>query len=182
MRIEQNGDVSWRQRWRDEWHRLSTLDWRRLELGEAGRWPVSLRLLVAILAFVLALTAMMVGCLHPLSQRLVERQRQERAVIGDFEDRAHELAELDQLKRLLVDLDQRVNERRRMLPDGADIPSLLEGIGLVAKRRAYRWKNSNSGRRAHWRSTLSGPLICGCVATTTPSGGSWRTLPTCPDW
>lgn len=135
MRIEQNGDVSWRQRWRDEWHRLSTLDWRRLELGEAGRWPVSLRLLVAILAFVLALTAMMVGCLHPLSQRLVERQRQERAVIGDFEDRAHELAELDQLKRLLVDLDQRVNERRRMLPDGADIPSLLEGIGLVAKRR-----------------------------------------------
>ncbi|MAR74488.1 type 4a pilus biogenesis protein PilO [Halomonas sp.] len=129
------GNAGWGQRWHDEWRRLKALDWRRLELDEAGRWPTSLRTLVAILAFVLALAAMVVGYLHPLSQRLVELQRQEREVIGDFEDRARELAELDRLKRLLVDLDQRVSERRRMLPDGADIPSLLEGIGLVAKRR-----------------------------------------------
>ncbi|MAY71515.1 MAG: pilus assembly protein PilO [Halomonas sp.] len=135
MNSGQAGDASWRERWHDEWRRLQALDWRRLELGEAGRWPTSLRTLIAILAFVLALAAMVVGYLHPLSQRLVALQHQEREVIADFEDRARELAELDRLKRLLVDLDQRVNERRRMLPDGADIPSLLEGIGQVAKRR-----------------------------------------------
>ncbi|MBY6110318.1 type 4a pilus biogenesis protein PilO [Halomonas sp. DP1Y21-3] len=135
MNSEQGGDVSWRERWLDEWRRLKALDWRRLELSEAGRWPMSLRTLVAILAFVLALVAMVVGYLHPLSQRLVELQRQEREVVADFEGRARELAELDRLKRLLVDLDQRVSKRRRMLPDGAAIPSLLEGIGQVAKRR-----------------------------------------------
>ena len=66
MNSEQGGDVSWRERWLDEWRRLKALDWRRLELSEAGRWPMSLRTLVAILAFVLALVAMVVGYLHPL--------------------------------------------------------------------------------------------------------------------
>ncbi|MCA0976015.1 type 4a pilus biogenesis protein PilO [Halomonas denitrificans] len=132
------GVPSSRSRWlrlREEWRRLGVVDWRRLELGEAGRWPWMLRVLVGSSAFCVALVVTLVCYVRPLAIRLEQLELQEQQAIGEFEARARELAELDRMKRVLVNLDQMVSERRQMLPDGADIPSLLEGIGDEARAR-----------------------------------------------
>mgnify|MGYP007064276763 CR=1 FL=1 len=43
--------IGGRERWRDEWQRLKTLDWQSLDVKEAGEWPVLLKVLCGALAF-----------------------------------------------------------------------------------------------------------------------------------
>jgi len=115
-----------------EWQRLRNVDWRELDLREAGRWPVSLQAICCVLV----LAALFWGVYHflaaPKMVRLEQAHEQQRTLLQQYESKAYQAANLPAMRAQMATLESRMAALLEMLPTGAEVPSLLDNISETA--------------------------------------------------
>ncbi|WP_311063315.1 type 4a pilus biogenesis protein PilO [Halomonas sp. DWK9] len=121
-----------KQRWREEWQRLQTLDWQALDVKEAGEWPTLLKALCGALAFCVALGALSWWLVGEKRTELEAAQRQEMRLLSEYRSKVSEAAFLPEVRDQLTALEEQMATMRAMLPTSAEIPSLLDSISDAA--------------------------------------------------
>lgn len=115
-----------------EIRRLRELDWRELDIKEAGVWPWSLQLICCLLLFMGIFLGMHWYLVSPAKQELQRVRAQEVELVREFRSRSLRAASLDAVRGQVEELEARVEALQAMLPSGAEVPSLLDSISEAA--------------------------------------------------
>lgn len=121
-----------REQWALEWQRLRDVDWRGLDVKEAGGWPWLLKVLSCCLALLVALCVMMWFLVSEQREALVAAERQEVRLLSEYRSKASQAAFLPELREQLSTLESQMGRLRTMLPTDTEIPSLLDSISDAA--------------------------------------------------
>jgi type IV pilus assembly protein PilO len=121
-----------RERWALEWQRLRDVDWRDLDVKEAGSWPWLLKALCGCLALLAALSVMMWLVVSEQREAVMAAQRQEASLLSEYRSKASQAAFLPEMREQLATLEEQMGRFRTMLPTDAEIPSLLDSISDAA--------------------------------------------------
>ncbi|MCC5902557.1 MAG: type 4a pilus biogenesis protein PilO [Halomonas sp.] len=125
--------MSWsRERWRDEWQRLQSVDWQALDITEAGEWPSLLKGLCGVLAFLMIFGGVSWWLVGEKRNQLVIEKRQEVRLLNEYRSKALEVDFLPDIRSQLETLEEQIVLMRSMLPTSAEIPSLLDSISDAA--------------------------------------------------
>ncbi|MFC3284397.1 type IV pilus inner membrane component PilO [Litchfieldella rifensis] len=115
-----------------EWRRLRELDWRELDIKEAGGWPWSLQLICCLLVLGLTFVGMHWYLAAPKAKDLADAEREERELMRDYRHKAAQAASLPVMRDQVAELEARMSTLREMLPTGTEIPSLIDHISETA--------------------------------------------------
>nr|WP_297459759.1 type 4a pilus biogenesis protein PilO [uncultured Halomonas sp.] len=115
-----------------EWRRLRELDWRELDLREAGGWPLSLQLFCYALVLVVIFWAMHWYVAAPKVEALEQARAQESELLRQFESKSYQAANLPMMRQQKSVLESRMGALLEMLPTGAEVPSLIDNISETA--------------------------------------------------
>ncbi|ERS91481.1 MULTISPECIES: type 4a pilus biogenesis protein PilO [unclassified Halomonas] len=115
-----------------ELRRLRELDWRELDIKEAGIWPWSLQLVLCLLLLGGTFAGMHWYLAGPAKEELEQIRGQESQLIRDYRSKAAQVANLEAMREQMGVLEARMDTLREMLPSGAEVPSLLDSISEAA--------------------------------------------------
>jgi type IV pilus assembly protein PilO len=115
-----------------EMRRLRELDWRELDIKEAGGWPWSLQLICCLLLLGLTFAGMHWYLAAPAQEELERVRAQEESLLRDYRSKASQAANLEAMREQMADLETRMEALRSMLPTGAEVPSLIDNISETA--------------------------------------------------
>lgn len=115
-----------------EMRRLRELDWRELDIKEAGVWPWSLQLLCCLLLLGVTFYGMHWYLAAPAKEELERVRGQEAQLIRDYRSKAAQAANLEAMREQMGVLETRMAALREMLPTGAEVPSLIDNISETA--------------------------------------------------
>nr|WP_298059588.1 type 4a pilus biogenesis protein PilO [uncultured Halomonas sp.] len=121
-----------REQWAIEWQRLRDVDWRDLDVKEAGGWPLLLKVLSGCLALLMAFSIVVWLVVSEHRDALRAAQQQEVRLLSEYRSKASEAAFLPEMREQLASLETQMARLRTMLPTGAEIPSLLDSISDAA--------------------------------------------------
>ncbi len=115
-----------------ELRRLRELDWRELDIKEAGVWPWSLQLLCCLLLFAVTFLGMHWYLAAPARAELQRLSGQETELLREYRRQAVRAANLDDVRAQMETLETRMGDLQERLPSGAEVPSLLDSISEAA--------------------------------------------------
>ncbi|MHB0776704.1 type IV pilus inner membrane component PilO [Halomonas sp. WWR20] len=115
-----------------EWRALRELDWRELDLKEAGTWPLSLQMFCGVATFLLVLWGAQWYLATPKQEALERVQREQQQLLEQFEMKAFQAANLGEMRTQMTELEARMDSLLEMLPTGAEVPALLDDISEAA--------------------------------------------------
>ncbi|MBE0488977.1 MAG: type 4a pilus biogenesis protein PilO [Halomonas sp.] len=115
-----------------EMRRLRELDWRELDIKEAGVWPWSLQLLCCLLVLGVTFFGLHWYLASPAKEELDRVRGQEAQLVRDYRSKAAQAANLEAMREQMGILEARMTELREMLPTGAEVPSLIDNISETA--------------------------------------------------
>lgn len=118
---------------KEQWRQLRELQWRELDVKEAGSWPVSLQVLIALLllsASVLGTQWLLASTPRATHQRLAA---QEQDALQRFETLSYQAVNLPAMKAQMGELQSRMRSALEMLPSDAEVPALLDAISDAAR-------------------------------------------------
>ncbi|TVP46280.1 MAG: pilus assembly protein PilO [Halomonas sp.] len=121
-----------REQWTLEWRRLREVDWRELEMEEAGEWPWLLKVLVCCLSVLVAFSVTVWLAVSDHREALRAAQREEVRLLSDYRSRASDVAFLPELREQFSSLEAQVSRLHTMLPGDAELPTLLDSISDAA--------------------------------------------------
>lgn len=121
-----------RAHWAQEWQQLRSVDWRDLDVKEAGGWPLLLKGLCGALALLVALLLMEWWVIGERRAALVSAQQQESRLLSDYRRQASEAVQLPKMREQIATLQDQMSRLRAILPTDAEIPSLLDSISDAA--------------------------------------------------
>lgn len=114
-----------------EWRRVCQLRRDQLQLSEAGRWPLLLRLVMLVVAFVISLVGARVWLVEPQQQALREARAREEQRLDNYRRLRWEIAGAEQLEKRARNLGEQW-EMLRKPARNMTAPSLMEQIGELA--------------------------------------------------
>jgi len=107
---------------------IKSIDPTEIRLDNIGRWPLVVRILMCIGAFV-AVIALYFYLVVSNSNALLERTIAQEAELREtFESRSYEAANLEAYREQRVELDERLQKLIGQLPKDTEVPGLLEDI------------------------------------------------------
>jgi type IV pilus assembly protein PilO len=115
-----------------EMRRLRELDWRELDIKEAGVWPWSLQLLCCLLLLGVTFYGMHWYLAAPAKEELERVRGQEAQLVRDYRSKAARASNLEGVREQMEELGARMGALQEMLPTGAEVPSLLDSISEAA--------------------------------------------------
>ncbi|CAM3476688.1 type 4a pilus biogenesis protein PilO [Halomonas sp. AOP12-C2-37] len=121
-----------RDHWAIEWQRLREIDWRGLDVKEAGNWPWLLKVLSCGVTLLVTLGVMLWLTVSEQRDAFMAAQRQEVRLLSEYRSRVSEAAFLPERRDQLAVLEAQVAHFHTMLPRDAEIPSLLDSISDAA--------------------------------------------------
>lgn len=107
---------------------LRTIDLSEIRLDNIGRWPLIVRVIACVLAFVGVLVAFYFVKVSDLNEQLERASREELRLRQDFSKKAYEAANLEEYKLQLVELESRLETLIGQLPSDTEVPGLLEDV------------------------------------------------------
>lgn len=115
-----------------EWRRLRELDWRELDIKEAGGWPWTLQVACCLLVLGLTCFTMDWYLATPKMEALEQARREETQLLNTFGREAAQAARLPAVEEQVAALNNRLDSLLEMLPSGAEIPALIDDISKTA--------------------------------------------------
>ncbi len=115
-----------------ELRRLRDLDWRELDIKEAGGWPWLLQVICCLLALGLTFAGLHWYLAAPEAEKLETVRAEEPRLLRDYRSKASQAANLEAMREEMQSLEARMATLREMLPTGAEIPSLIDDISETA--------------------------------------------------
>ena len=106
---------------------VNDIDWENM-----GSWPIAGK---AVFCSVIAIAIMVGGyfmMLEPLSQKLTREIKQESQLKKVFENKAFQVANLEEYKAQMVEMEHNFESILKQLPRDTEVPGLIDDISLAA--------------------------------------------------
>jgi len=107
---------------------LKKIDPTDIRADNIGRWPLVLRILFCIGAFIAVLVLYFSFLISDLNKQLVRTIAKEEELKSTFESRSYEAANLEAYREQRIELDARLQTLINQLPKDTEVPGLLEDI------------------------------------------------------
>jgi type IV pilus assembly protein PilO len=119
----------------DQWRQLRELQWRELDVKEAGIWPVSLQAVIALLVLGVSIWVaqwLLASTPRETHQRLAVQEQQ---ALQRYETLSYQAVNLPAMKAQMGELQARMQSALEMLPSDAEVPALLDAISDAAREQ-----------------------------------------------
>ncbi|MGV6807197.1 MAG: type 4a pilus biogenesis protein PilO [bacterium] len=113
---------------KDILEQLRSIDFGELEVEHIGVWPFPLRVIILIAVVVLVLIGGYYFHISDLNAEFKVVQGKEAELKKVYEDKAHQVANLEAYKRQMVELEESFGALLGQLPSDTEVPGLLEDI------------------------------------------------------
>jgi len=107
---------------------LNEFDLGELDFDNLGSWPLPVKVIVAILLFILVVVGGYYVHIEALQKRLEARQNDEVELRREFEQKAFEASNLEAYKAQMVEMEESFGALVSQLPSDTEVPGLLEDI------------------------------------------------------
>jgi len=108
--------------------KINNLDINDIDWNNMGSWPLVGRAAFAVIVFVGVLTASYFLDVSELVEKVDKEINREATLKKDFERKAFRVANLEEFKQQLVDIEDSFGTLLRQLPRDTEVPGLLEDI------------------------------------------------------
>ncbi|MEE4298452.1 MAG: type 4a pilus biogenesis protein PilO [Pseudomonadales bacterium] len=115
----------------DQLQQLQNVDFANLDANNIGMWPMALKVIVLVIAFVAAVGGGYYFYVMPLLEEQDTLVRQEQTLRSEFESKAGQAANLEELRAQRVEMEESFGALLRQLPSDTEVPGLLEDITLT---------------------------------------------------
>lgn len=102
-----------------------------LDPQNSGSWPLAVKLLTYVFVFILVLFLGWVATLSGLRETLSVGEKNQEALLGEFEQKVFKAQNLEVYKRQLKDMEDSFGALLRQLPQETEVPGLLEDISHI---------------------------------------------------
>lgn len=119
---------------------LQSFDMEQLnDFNNVGSWPMPVKVIIWVLAFVGALTAGYFVHVTNLQSNLAKTQKNELQLREDYEKKYFEAVHLDGYRQQQKEMEQSFEAILRQLPSDTEIPGLIEDITLVGLKNGLNF-------------------------------------------
>ena len=125
----------------DQIRALNEVDIANLDFENVGSWPGPLRVLLAILLFMLLATGGYFYHLDGLNQRFAAEQAKEVELRREFERKSFEAANLDAYRVQMQEMQESFGALVSQLPSDTEVPGLLEDISAKGQQNGMSIEN-----------------------------------------
>ena len=115
----------------DQIQQLQNVDFSNLDANNIGKWPLALKVIVLLVAFLAAVGGGYYFWILPQLEEQDRLARQEQTLRSEFEDKAGQAANLEELKQQRVEMEESFGALLRQLPSDTEVPGLLEDITMT---------------------------------------------------
>ena len=112
----------------DALRELRELDFSELNFENIGSWPLAVKVIAWALVFVLLLILGYVYNISDLRGELNQVEQKEVGLKKEFEDKAFKAANLDALRKQMVEMEESFGALVSQLPSDTEVPGLLEDV------------------------------------------------------
>jgi type IV pilus assembly protein PilO len=106
---------------------VNDIDWENM-----GSWPVAGKAVFCTIIAVAILVGGYFMMLEPMRQKLSREVKQEAQLKKDFENKAFQVANLDEYKAQMIEMEQSFESILKQLPRDTEVPGLIDDISLAA--------------------------------------------------
>lgn len=117
----------------DSLHQLQDFDFNNIEWDRMGVWPAPVKGFFCLLVIALIVGIGYFLLIKPSQEELQTASAREEQLMEDYEQKAFEVANLDEYRSQLAEMRQTFEEVLRQLPDDTEIPDLLVDINETAE-------------------------------------------------
>lgn len=107
---------------------LREFDVNDISLDNAGTLPVPIKVMLSLILFALVIAGGYYYHIKNLQQQLLAVEGQETTLKQEFERKAFQVANLDALRRQMVEMEESFGALVSQLPSDTEVPGLLEDI------------------------------------------------------
>jgi len=125
----------------DQIRALNEVDLANLDFENVGSWPGPLRVLLAILLFLLLAAGGYLYHLDGLNQRFASEQAKEVELRREFERKSFEAANLDAYRVQMQEMQESFGALVSQLPSDTEVPGLLEDISAKGQQNGMSIEN-----------------------------------------
>lgn len=106
---------------------VNDIDWENM-----GSWPIAGKVVFCSIVAIAILVGGYFMMLEPMSQKLTREIKQEAQLKTDFENKAFQVANLEEYKAQMVEMEQSFESILKQLPRDTEVPGLIDDISLAA--------------------------------------------------
>ncbi|CCK77814.1 Type 4 pilus biogenesis protein [Oleispira antarctica RB-8] len=106
---------------------VNDIDWENM-----GSWPIAGKIVFCSIIAVAILVGGYFMMLEPMSEKLTREIKQETQLKKDFENKAFQVANLNEYKAQMVEMEQSFESILKQLPRDSEVPGLIDDISLAA--------------------------------------------------
>lgn len=125
----------------DQIRALNEVDLANLDFENVGSWPGPLRVLLAIMLFLLLAAGGYFYHLDGLNQRFASEQAKEVELRREFERKSFEAANLDAYRVQMQEMRESFGALVSQLPSDTEVPGLLEDISAKGQQNGMSIEN-----------------------------------------
>lgn len=107
---------------------LRELDFSELNADNIGSWPMPVKVMAWVFVFVAVVIAGYFYNISDMRTQLAQVESKELELKKEFEDKAFKAANLDALRKQMVEMEQSFGALVSQLPTDTEVPGLLEDI------------------------------------------------------
>ena len=109
-------------------------DVNNLDFNQAGNWPVGVKFVCYLIAFVLVIGGGVYFFITDKHAAIEREFARESELKNEFENKSFRVANLDALRRQMIDVEERFSEILKQLPAETEVPGLLEDISDIGRQ------------------------------------------------
>ena len=107
---------------------LRTIDFSEIRADNIGRWPLIVRIIACVLAFIVVVVAFYFIKIKDLNEELQRASNQEQALRTDFAKKAKDASNLEAYQEQMIELQKRLEVLVNQLPEDTEVPDLLDDV------------------------------------------------------
>ncbi len=107
---------------------LRELDFNELSLDNIGSWPLAVKVIAWVLIFIVVVALGYFYNISDLREQLSTVESKEVGLKKEFEDKAFKAANLEALRKQMVEMEESFGALVSQLPSDTEVPGLLEDV------------------------------------------------------
>lgn len=124
----------------DSFKSLQELDLSELDLQNIGSWPLAVKVIAWILAFILVLVLGYYFVISDVQNALKGAQQREQTLKQTYEKKAEQAANLDAYRQQMKEIEKNFAVLLGQLPEDTEVPGLLDDISNIGVKNGLRFQ------------------------------------------
>ena len=112
--------------------KINNFDPNEIDWENMGSWPVAGKAVFAAIIFIAILVGGYFFMVQPTIEKLDRAVKEESKLKKDYENKAFQVANLEEYKAQMMDMEQSFESILKQLPRDTEVPGLIDDISLAA--------------------------------------------------